>query len=253
MIKFYKLFGAVGLLFIMIGCNEEDPLLPLPTVSFETDPVIVEVGKTVTFKNLTTNASSYAWDFGNGQSSNEVSPSVVFEESGTFTVKLVAFTEDNQSDSVSQQINVGERVMSDMIINSIPFINLDGEDWDDATGLPDSTKHPDLLIVLGPEDDQTRIIATSPVIDLAPNFLPIIFSLNPGGDPYILTSEDWIMEFYDFDGEDIDNPQNEDFELMERLTFNPVTISTSAVGEDGLGFVQLAAGQYSVDLLFEIQ
>jgi hypothetical protein len=40
---------------------------------------------------------------------------------------------------------------------------------------------------------------------------------------------------------------------MEVITFNPVLIPTSSVNEDGEGFVQIALGQYSVDLLFQLE
>jgi PKD repeat protein len=254
MLKFYKLTGVLGLFVLIIGCSEEDPLLPLPDVNFTTDPAIIEVGVEVTFQNLTTNASSYTWDFGDGQTSTAINPTITYEESGPYTVKLVAFTDDDQSDSLSMEIDVGQRVMTDLIINSISFVNPEGNDWDDPTGLPDSTKYPDFVLFLGPEDDFERMTSTyPPIVDLAPFELPIVFSLDPGGDPFILTNEDWVLEIYDFDGADIEDPQNEDFEIMNGATFNPVLISTSAVGEDGRGFIQLAFGQYSIDIIFAIE
>jgi PKD repeat protein len=253
MVKIYKLIWVLALAALVLGCNKEDPL-PLPNVNFTTDPEIIEVGRPVLFQNLTINASSYMWNFGDGQTSTEISPSITYDESGSYTVTLIAFTDDNQSDSLSQDIDVGERVMTDLIINSISFVNGEGQDWDDPTGMPDSTKYPDFVLFLGPEDDPDRLISTFPPLeDLAPFELPIGFSLNPGGDPYILTDEDWILEFYDFDGDDIENPQNQDFEVMEAITFNPVLITTSSVNENGEGFIQIAIGQYSIDILFQIE
>ena len=142
--------------------------------------------------------------------------------------------------------------MTALAINSIPFLNLDGEDWDDPTGLPDSTKYPDFILAIGPASDPSRIIITPPLFDLAPFELPIGFTMNPG-EPYILTEEDWELTFIDFDGDDIENPQENDFEIMEVITFNPVLIPTSVVNEDGEGFLQVSIGQYSVDIGFEIE
>lgn len=253
MAKIYRLIGFVFLGIWMFSCNEEDPL-PLPEVNFRTNPEIVEVGKPVVFENLTTKASSYMWDFGDGQTSTDINPSIIYDEKGTYTVTLLAFTDDNQSDSISKDIDVGERVMTALAINSLRFVNGEGNDWDDPTGMPDSTKYPDFVLFLGPEDDPERFISTyPPLVDLAPFELPIGFTLNPNGDPYVLTNEDWVLEFYDFDGADVENPQNADFELMEAITFNPVLISTSAVNENGEGFVQISAGQYAVDFLFQIK
>jgi hypothetical protein len=148
---------------------------------------------------------------------------------------------------------VGERVMTGISINSIPFVNPGGNDWDDPAGQPDSTKLPDFILFLGPQDDPSRGIATPILVDLAPFELPIPFQINPGTDPFILTSETWEFTFIDFDGEDIQNPLEDDFEIMEIISFNPVTISTSAVNEDGEGFIQVSFGLYSVDLFFQIE
>jgi PKD repeat protein len=249
----YKYLGFVLVILYLTGCKDDDPKLPLPAVDFSTEPEILEVGKPVKFNNLTTNASSYQWDFGDGQTSTQVSPTVTYEESGSYTVTLTAFTDDNQSDSVSRNIQVGERVMTGISINSIPFLNPQGKDWDDPTGLPDSTKYPDFILVFGPQDDPDRIIATPLLVDLAPFELPIGFTLNPNGDPYILTNETWELTFIDFDGTDIENVQEDDFELMEVISFNPITLPTSSVNEDGEGFVQISIGPYSVDLIFQIE
>jgi len=252
--KIYKFLGLAMVILYLAGCNDEDPKLPLPTIDFSTDPAILEVGKPVKFNNLTTNASSYQWNFGDGQTSTQVSPTITYDESGTYTVTLTAFTDDNQSDSVSQNLTVGERVMTGISINSIPFINLDGEDWDDPAGKPDSTKYPDFILVLGPKDDPSRIIATPPIVDLAPFELPVGFNINPDGDPYVLTNETWELTFIDSDGEDPANPSGDgDLEFMNVITFNPVTIPTGTVTETGEGFVQISIGTYSVDLYFQVE
>lgn len=254
MTKFYRLVGIFSLFILVMGCNNEDPLLPLPEVNFETDPEIIEVGRPVKFQNLTTNASSFQWNFGDGQTSTQMSPTITYEEAGSFTVKLVAFTEDNQSDSISRQIDVGERVMTAIAVNSIPFINPDGNDWDDPTGLPDSTKYPDFILFMGPPSDLDKLIATPPIVDLAPFELPIGFTLNPG-DPYVLTDEEWELTFVDFDGDlgSQDPPVESDFEIMEIITFNPVQLPTGDVNEDGEGFIQVSINQYSVDIYFQIE
>jgi PKD repeat protein len=253
MIKIYKLIAIFTLVIVVMGCNNEDPLLPTPGVNFRTNTDILEVGKSVVFENLSTNASSYKWDFGDGQTSTEISPTKTYDERGTYTVKLVAYTEDNQSDSVSRSLDVGERVMTDIIINSIPFLNPDKLDWDNPTGMPDSTKYPDFILALSPQDDYSRLILTPPVYDLPPYDLPVGFTLDQSGDPYVLTDEDWEMTFVDFDGEDIENAQDSDFEVMEVITFNPIEIPTSTVNENGEGLIQVSINQYSVDIFFQIE
>ena len=251
--KVYKLIGAVLLVVYVMGCKDEDPKLPVPQVDFSVSTDYPEVGVPVTFNNQTLNASSYQWSFGDGQTSTQVNPTYTYDASGTYKVTLVAFSDDNQSDSLSRNITVGERVMTGISINSFPFLNPDGNDWDDPTGQPDSTKLPDFILVLGPQDDPNRIIATPLLVDLAPFELPIGFTINPGGDPYILTDETWELTFIDFDGTDIEQAQEGDFEIMEVISFNPVTIPTGIVDENGEGFVQISIGLYSVDLFFQIE
>jgi PKD repeat protein len=46
--------------------------------------------RTVTFTNTSTNASSYLWDFGNGQTSTQASPTITYATSGTYAVLLTA-------------------------------------------------------------------------------------------------------------------------------------------------------------------
>ena len=222
-------------------------------VDFRTDPVIAEVGAPVTFENLSTNAAKYTWDFGDGQTSSDISPTITFDASDTYTVKLVATTEDNQMDSTSQDIYIGQRVLTGIGINSIPFVNADGNDWDDPGAGPDSTKLPDFSLYLVPQSDPSYAIATPVLTDLSPVEIPLGFTLNTNSDPYILTPETWEMTFLDFDGTDINTAQFSDFEVMYDITFNPVTIPTSAFDENGEGYIQISIGPYSVDLLFKIQ
>jgi PKD repeat protein len=44
----------------------------------------------VAFTNLTTGATAYAWDFGDGQTSTNVQPANIYTNAGTYTVSLLA-------------------------------------------------------------------------------------------------------------------------------------------------------------------
>lgn len=60
----------------------------------------------VTFTNQSTNnPTSYFWSFGDGNSSNEVSPSHTYTQTGSYTATLIAFN-DCGSDTTSQQIQI---------------------------------------------------------------------------------------------------------------------------------------------------
>ncbi len=58
-------------------------------------------GKTANFSNLSTNANSYFWDFGDGSSDTSINPSHTYEKNGVYKVKLKASKCDiNSYDSI---------------------------------------------------------------------------------------------------------------------------------------------------------
>jgi PKD repeat protein len=61
---------------------------PTPVASFTEAPG--NNSYTIAFTNTTTNGTTYNWDFGNGQSSTNASPTHVYTQNGSFTVTLVA-------------------------------------------------------------------------------------------------------------------------------------------------------------------
>ena len=92
---------AVILTALLCGCEK------LPTVDFTFDPLEITVYDTVTFTNASTDADSYAWDFGDGTTSTDASPTHIFMASGAFTVKLVASNEDGDKET-SQSLTVND-------------------------------------------------------------------------------------------------------------------------------------------------
>lgn len=52
------------------------------------DKTVVTVDETVKFTNTSINASSYEWDFGDGKTSTEQSPSHSWSSVGTYIVKM---------------------------------------------------------------------------------------------------------------------------------------------------------------------
>lgn len=79
----------------------------------------------VSFINNSVDATSYDWDFGNGFSSTDITPtSVLFDTGGVYTVTLVAYNAIGCSDTATYQINVvGESVV---IIPNVFTPNGDG-------------------------------------------------------------------------------------------------------------------------------
>lgn len=69
-------------------------ILPGPTASFTKSDSIICLKASVSFVNTSNNATSYYWDFGDGNYSTAVNPTHSYALPGTYTVTLIA-TKDN--------------------------------------------------------------------------------------------------------------------------------------------------------------
>ncbi len=102
-----RLLLAVSLFFIFTtSCDEEDdsPSTAEPVAAF----TFTANELTVTFSNTSTDATSYSWDFGDGNTSNEVNPVHTYAEGGTYNVKLTARNGElssKTSQSVTAELN----------------------------------------------------------------------------------------------------------------------------------------------------
>lgn len=87
---------------------------PKASFSFEVEDL------TVTFTNISKDATTYAWEFGDGETSTEANPVHTYAENGTYTVTLTASNE------------VGQSSYSEEIVLATAAIKIDGEfaDWD---------------------------------------------------------------------------------------------------------------------------
>ncbi|MET3879635.1 PKD domain-containing protein [Chitinophaga sp. OAE865] len=59
----------------------------------------------VNFENLSQNARSYSWSFGNGETSTERQPAVIYTTSGNYTVRLIA-ADGSRKDSVEKTVTI---------------------------------------------------------------------------------------------------------------------------------------------------
>lgn len=99
-------------------------------------------GTSLSFTNTSQNADTYAWNFGDGNTSTEASPNHQFPDKGNYTVKLVS-TNSCGADSNSQEINVNFRAGVLDVSNSIKIypnpikagqlITIEGEQFENYT------------------------------------------------------------------------------------------------------------------------
>ncbi|GJM31471.1 MAG: hypothetical protein DHS20C18_04720 [Saprospiraceae bacterium] len=86
-----------------------------PQAAFSSNPV-GECGNELAFNNLSNNGTSYLWDFGDGSTSEAVSPQHVFGGTGTYTVALTTYN-DFGGNTTSQSVTIDE-IPFDLAINA---------------------------------------------------------------------------------------------------------------------------------------
>ncbi len=75
---------------------------PRPAVDFAFDPLYGEAPAQINFTNLTTNAVSYVWYFGEGDPVADVNPTYTYQNNDTFNIVLVATSAFGCVDSASR-------------------------------------------------------------------------------------------------------------------------------------------------------
>ncbi len=86
------------------GCKKKDQPVR-PTAAFQVNTTNPAVNETVTFTNMSENATYYQWDFGDGNISVDENPTHSYDVPGIFQVILKAIG-SNLSDTVSSFLNV---------------------------------------------------------------------------------------------------------------------------------------------------
>ena len=239
---------GLGLLAAISSCGGDDPL-PAAVPSFEatTEFDVFEIAQPIQFINNSTNAANYRWNFGDGGTSTEVNPKYSYEEHGDYVVTLTAFTEDEQSDSVSINLDVGQRELIALGVLAIDFNNRDAlgnieGPWDTGSG-------PDIVMIFGPEDDASfeSTIITPVVADVAEPFVPFAFTLN---DPLPLTDDVWTLALIDDDTE----IEAGALDLMiQTSNFNPIINSITFIDADtGEGRISITGSGFDLFLDFDI-
>lgn len=106
--------------FDTLVCNSSDTMEVTITVfdyavaDFSWTPSIIYVGDDVTFTNMSTNATGYLWDFGDGNTSTDVHPVHSYSAAGTYTVCLTATNAGGCNDSICKNLLVRDKPVIDV-------------------------------------------------------------------------------------------------------------------------------------------
>lgn len=102
--RFNKYIMMALILLVVAGACKKDNDTATADVFYE---VTVD-GNNVTFTNQTTGATSYKWDFGDGDSSTEASPVHTYPGKGKYVPTLYAYTADGRVAEGSTVINIAK-------------------------------------------------------------------------------------------------------------------------------------------------
>ena len=93
----------VALLYLS-SCTE-----PTPTAQFTASTTNATVGDNIYFTNDSRDADHYEWDFGDGSTSTQSSPSHTYSSKGVYYVQMTAYSpKGKKSDRTGMSINVTE-------------------------------------------------------------------------------------------------------------------------------------------------
>ncbi|MEM8525571.1 MAG: PKD domain-containing protein [Bacteroidota bacterium] len=186
--------------------SKEDTIPPSANFSYAST---LEDFKTIKFTNLSTEATTFEWDFGNGNASSEQDPTFTFEGGeGTYPVTLTASDARGAMDEVTIEVEVVEGPFQPIILeagfedNSLPDGSGDGRDsWrnSDLGGVIQITGSPVTFGDQGAKlpSDGSRIGYQEIAVEANTNYdLRFWYTmLDNSSDPFVVVSVLGITEF----------------------------------------------------------
>lgn len=73
---------------------------------FEVNSTTLNVGEMLEISNCSEGASTYLFDFGNGETSEQANPAISFETGGSYTITLTVTNEDQETKTKTKTVNV---------------------------------------------------------------------------------------------------------------------------------------------------
>jgi len=119
MIKTHKGFKVIAALFISIAfmsCSEDDAVVLQNVAAGFTQTINQNTG-TVTFINTSSNATTFAWDFGDGTSSTLINPIKTYSAGGSYVVVLQVTNNDGAMARFEDTIFIDELFDGGLLTN----------------------------------------------------------------------------------------------------------------------------------------
>jgi PKD repeat protein len=112
-----------------VGCSAiKDTVLnvnPTPVANFTINSNLESPPFYATFSNLSQFATTYLWEFGDGNFSQEFNPNYIYNDTGSFTIKLTALNDDDCESSATQILKL-QRKKIDLEMYDLSVQLIDG-------------------------------------------------------------------------------------------------------------------------------
>jgi PKD repeat protein len=102
---------TLGFAAFLTSCTEDEDPIKEPVASFTVVSETIAKGEAVIFTNTSTDATSFQWSFGDGETSTEKDPTHTFTSTGKVTVTLIA-TGAGGKNQTSKEITVGAEAVA---------------------------------------------------------------------------------------------------------------------------------------------
>lgn len=225
-----------------IACTDDDTVGLKPVPEFTQDKFIVEVGDLVSFTDRSTDAESYLWDFGDGNSSTLANPKHTYADTGDYVIRLTITSETGSRVAATSEIKVGRRFAVAFLIWNAQFSKDNGDPWDPGAD------GPDLIFSYGasaedkPEEIDMGFGFTRELLPFGGFF--------PPNNQRFLTDEEWTFELRDNDEPFLNLKASESMKVFK---LNPVTVASNLDNIQGQGSFQMTNGDYFFEILFLIE
>lgn len=254
---------AFGLSVLFVtSCKKEDPIPP-PVAGFS----FAIARDVVTFTNTSTEAETYAWDFGDGNTSTELNPTNTYAATGEYTVKLTATNSEKVTDIKSLNLTVSDvptapvaNFTFEVVDKTVTFTNTTSEGdpadsyaWDFGDGNSSTDKDP-VHIYTDYGIYTAKLTATnavgptlkSEVIAVAVD-AEAIFTVNTSGKRLTITNSSLNADSYAWDFGDGTTSTDKDPAAHMYAATGKHTVKLVATNEFGDDAQEMELSYYAID------